>query len=685
MAEVSDNSEFREDGVLVNAITGLGTSKDKSSYYSLRNQGIMSDSELEALYFDPLCRRVVDVFAEAALAKRPTIKFGEELEGHDQIIRSFEKYLADTESFFFIEEALKLQRIYGGSAVFMVCDDGLSPDQPLDPSRVRRITDLVPLSKREIKPDNFSYLDYRAPEKYRISTSKSVLEDNDLSYLLVHSSRVLRFDGLYMPWKQRINNDGWGLSCLQSFYEPWKRYRGATDGLSTMLNELDLFVHQIPGLANKITAGKESALKARLEANALARSVYGGFALDSEEQVSFASRSLGGAQDLFDRLTDDMVAASDCPKPVLFGMSPAGGLSEAGKFEQRLWASSVERYQTQGVKRALTQYFSLLLQIPGGPTGGNIPAEWEVHFPPYYSMSDADKANLRQQVALSDQIYMNAGVVTPMEVRASRFGGTVYEIDTTLHEEEEDRLIAKRELEHEAALQGFEGQRQALENNAEAAQVEEEEEIVEDMEDIISMNGLTMHVGPSNGIYRQAAVVHPDGQRNDSEPVVLIGGRTHDRKLYRGYLKREDEVMVPGPLLMGFYSSRSASRALKHYCDGEEVCGIEQLQDADIAHLKVTFDRYDQAIEYAGMRFPGGYNSPVKTPSHPTKSHAVLAKEGDQVKLIRFGQQGVKGSPKTKGESEAARKRRKSFMARHAKNIKKGKMSAAYWSARTKW
>ena len=325
------------------------------------------------------------------------------------------------------------------------------------------------------------------------------------------------------------------------------------------------------------------------------------------------------------------------------------------------------------------------MQMPGGPTNGNVPAEFEVHFPPYYSMSDADKANLRQQVALSDQIYLNAGVITPMEVRASRYGGTVYDIDTTLHQEEEDRLLAKRELEHEAALQGFEGQRQALENNAEAAQVEDpQEEVVEDMEEIMSMNGLTMHVGPSNGIYRPASVVHPDGQRNDSEPVVLIGGRTHDRKLYRGYLKRDDEVMVPGPLLMGFYSSRSASRALKHYCEDEEVCGIEQLQDADIAHLKVTFDRYDKAIEYAGHTFPGD-NKPIRTPDHGTKSHAVLAKEGDQVKLIRFGQQGVKGSPKSQGESEASRKRRSSFMARHAKNIKKGKMSAAYWSAKTKW
>lgn len=79
-----------------------------------------------------------------------------------------------------------------------------------------------------------------------------------------------------------------------------------------------------------------------------------------------------------------------------------------------------------------------------------------------------------------------------------------------------------------------------------------------------------------------------------------------------------------------------------------------------------------------------GYNKPKKTPDHPTKSHAVLAKSGDQEKLIRFGQQGVKGAgsaPKTASEKA----RQKSFKARHADNIAKGKMSAAYWSDRVKW
>lgn len=81
-----------------------------------------------------------------------------------------------------------------------------------------------------------------------------------------------------------------------------------------------------------------------------------------------------------------------------------------------------------------------------------------------------------------------------------------------------------------------------------------------------------------------------------------------------------------------------------------------------------------------------GVNKPKRTPSHPKKSHVVMAKEGDSYKLIRFGEQGAKtaGAPK-KGESEAMKKKRASFKARHAKNIAKGKMSAAYWADKSKW
>jgi len=90
----------------------------------------------------------------------------------------------------------------------------------------------------------------------------------------------------------------------------------------------------------------------------------------------------------------------------------------------------------------------------------------------------------------------------------------------------------------------------------------------------------------------------------------------------------------------------------------------------------------DPRLERYGL---AGFNKAKRTPKHPTKSHVVLAKEGDKVKLIRFGQQGVSGSPAREGESKAAAARRKSWKARHAKNIAKGKMSAAWWANKEKW
>jgi hypothetical protein len=89
----------------------------------------------------------------------------------------------------------------------------------------------------------------------------------------------------------------------------------------------------------------------------------------------------------------------------------------------------------------------------------------------------------------------------------------------------------------------------------------------------------------------------------------------------------------------------------------------------------------DSRLKSAGV---SGYNKPKRTPSHPTKSHVVVAKSGDKVKTIRFGQQGVSGAGKSP-KSDKDKARRKSFKARHAKNISKGKMSAAYWADKVKW
>ena len=101
------------------------------------------------------------------------------------------------------------------------------------------------------------------------------------------------------------------------------------------------------------------------------------------------------------------------------------------------------------------------------------------------------------------------------------------------------------------------------------------------------------------------------------------------------------------------------------------------------ARKRKAVKKKDSRLKRAGV---SGYNKPKRTPGHPKKSHIVVAKTGNKVKTIRFGQQGAKtaGKPKT-GESAAMKKKRASFKARHAKNIAKGKMSAAYWADKVKW
>ena len=99
--------------------------------------------------------------------------------------------------------------------------------------------------------------------------------------------------------------------------------------------------------------------------------------------------------------------------------------------------------------------------------------------------------------------------------------------------------------------------------------------------------------------------------------------------------------------------------------------------------VNIMAKKKDPRLARAGV---SGYNKPKRTPNHPKKSHIVVAKEGDKIKTIRYGEQGAKtaGKPK-KGESAKTKAKRKSFKARHGKNIAKGKMSAAYWANKSKW
>ena len=131
------------------------------------------------------------------------------------------------------------------------------------------------------------------------------------------------------------------------------------------------------------------------------------------------------------------------------------------------------------------------------------------------------------------------------------------------------------------------------------------------------------------------------------------------------------------------YAATSAKKRKDKAAGKQHSKQPDKIADKTRRYRSKAGGKADSRLKRAGV---SGYNKPKRTPNHPTKSHIVVAKEGNKIKTIRFGQQGAKtaGKPKA-GESRKTKMKRKSFKARHRKNIAKGKMSAAYWANRVKW
>ena len=176
------------------------------------------------------------------------------------------------------------------------------------------------------------------------------------------------------------------------------------------------------------------------------------------------------------------------------------------------------------------------------------------------------------------------------------------------------------------------------------------------------------------------------------------GARKHAKKITPGQIDEEEydrqrdraaELGVPrrkpkSVMTFSTHSKRSPEDEAKRKDNYKKAMA------ASLANIKKQFDtngvRYEEKDPRLARAGVSGFNKPKRTPSHPTKSHIVVAKSGDEVKTIRFGQQGAEtaGDPK-KGESKRMKKKRKSFKARHSKNIAKGKMYPAHWADKVKW
>lgn len=610
--ETSEN--FRNDGALVNALTGLGVpAKDKTTATKVGFNALLTEADLESLYTSGIPRRYVDAIGDEILRHRPTISLGGDAASDNaDMLTAFENFLRSTQFHFSLSAVIKLQRLYGGAGLVLLIDDGGQPGDPVELNRIRAIRGYIPLSRHELIPEDVSITDYSRPSHYRITTSQRITPDQTSGYvnLRVHHTRVARFDGLYLPWNLRSRNTGWGQSVLQLIWESFKRYETAMSGLESMTSDSDVFVHKIPGLFNRIAAGNEADLRKRLEANNLSRSVYGGMVVDTEEEIAFINRALSNIATATDPFIKDLQASTGWPASILMGDSP-GGLGKEGRFEERVWASLVEQWQETYCRTPITEIFTYILASREGPTRGRIPESWAVDFPSTFTQTEKEEAELHQLKAASDIQYIQMGVLNALEVREARFGGTEYSLDTKLNEAVTQQIIATTDAQFQSQMAGYDAQMQALQQQpalpegGPAAPTEEEPAaeggILPPAEGgrgdalYADAEGLRIRITHRQDNVVAGPLVGPDGQRIDTSeaaPLLLIGPhRTRVRRLYRARFAL-DGALTEGPYTTGFNSMRAAKAAVQRFFPGQNVAGLAPVPEAEADAFRAYNEGY---------------------------------------------------------------------------------------------
>jgi phage-related protein (TIGR01555 family) len=444
----------RLDGVLVNALTKMGTPSDKSTHTWVGPAALLSEVEIDNLYIGSwLCRRVVDLLASEATRAGWDIGLGSDSSAarrnSDKLIAYGQRLRLQQH----MHEGLRLARLYGGAAVLVLVDDGSKTiedlAEPVRTARLRRIRGLHPIDRYRIWPAS-GWNGVGEPEAYEFNTEGRAelarLGIEGRRTVRIHSSRVLRIEGEPAPQRWRPTLSWWGLSVLQSLWEVFRRYETAQHSAASILDDFDLFIHKIPELRRMLAAGKEDELMRRFEVNNLARSNYRALLLGADEEATFINRTAAGISDVMQQLKSEVTGASGLPHTKLWGESPSG-LGATGRSEDQSLAADVAVYQDNVLEPPLRQFYELAVKAKDAPFKGELPEEWEVKFRHTFLRTEEETADLYGKVANADSQWINSGVLQAHEVAVARFGRPEFSLDTSLIDREKDGRVKQEDMD----------------------------------------------------------------------------------------------------------------------------------------------------------------------------------------------------------------------------------------------
>ena len=459
-------------------LTGLGTRRDKRTSVLPQTAEKLPYEVCYDLYrSDPFAARIVDRPVQEMVRKWIETKIADEKDAGEDVDHWLES-LGAREVF---AQAEKWKRAFGGAGILLGIDDEHDPDilaQPLDEGGIKTVSHLTVFSARELQTTAY-YADpqlpnFGLPAIYRIvplvpfGISGQPIQNFGSTYTPsptqyaqlgtvpthpwsilpeVHESRLLKFDGRVADRRQRLQNWGWGDSIYQTIWEILRDFAAATGGVSQLLSDFSQAIFSTPGLSEALASDQENKIVKRAELLDMTRSIARMVLLDGGEPGTGAGAEkfervttpLTGVPELLDRLAMLVSAASDMPVTLLFGQSPKG-LGNEGMSDVANWFDHIDFLRKADLGPPLRRLVSLGMIAKKGPTKGRIFERWTCEWEPLAQMTEEQLATVRKTVSDADSAMIDRGVVTPSEVRSSRYGGDGYSLETQLDVgEEEDR------------------------------------------------------------------------------------------------------------------------------------------------------------------------------------------------------------------------------------------------------
>ncbi len=409
--------------VYFNAYSGFGGSRDPLQRTGFIAEPVPAQTELEQLYrFYWLARRIVDLLPADACREGIELNIEDADLGAKLYRRMDELYVWER-----LEEALRMARLYGGSILLLGAVDGQDPAVPLAPERVTKLASLTVLDRWQLTIeklfDDPLAPQFGQPELYRINPAAM---NTAPRAGLVHASRVIRFDGAWLPDRVRMQNQGWNDSVFVAINQNLKQFGISVQSAAVLFQDFITKTLKIPNLAQLIADGEEDILMARIQYAVGQMSSLGVSLIGENEEFTKVQTPITGLVELLTTFMDLTAAAANLPKTRLFGQQ-LGTLAGAGETT-RDYYDGVKAFQEKGLRAPVTRIIELLL----AEQKAKQPDEWSFEFAPLWQPTDKELAETRKVQAESDQIYIANGVLEPAEVAISRFGPDGYSMETVI-------------------------------------------------------------------------------------------------------------------------------------------------------------------------------------------------------------------------------------------------------------